>query len=265
MAYNETYEEFVEKFKPKKTTDDCYTPDNIYEAIKEWCINEYHLKGMNIVRPFYPGGDYQSYDYHVNDVVIDNPPFSISSKIISFYLDKNIKFFLFCDGKTIYSKKYTEEQYRKITFIPLNSCITYKNEANVTTSFITNMDNCLIRTAPKLYRAILFENSKNENKNKKKLPKYIYPNNLLRSHSLNDLNQNNIDFKVDFSEVHYLRALDMQKKIKKTIYGSGFFISDKKLKEKQEIENKLLKENKIKKPIMWELSEREKEIIRNLD
>lgn len=147
----------------------------------------------------------------------------------------------------------------------MNSCITYQNEANVTTSFITNMDNCLIRTAPKLYRAILFENSKNENKNKKKLPKYIYPNNLLRSHSLNNLNQNNIDFKVDFSEVHYLRALDMQKKNKKTIYGSGFFISDKKLKEKQKIENKLLKENKIKKPIMWELSEREKEIIRNLD
>lgn len=26
MAYGETYEEFVEKFKPKKTTDDCYTP-----------------------------------------------------------------------------------------------------------------------------------------------------------------------------------------------------------------------------------------------
>ena len=26
---NETYEEFVEKFKPKKTTDDCYTPPEI--------------------------------------------------------------------------------------------------------------------------------------------------------------------------------------------------------------------------------------------
>ena len=26
MAKNETYEEFVDKFKPKLTTDDCYTP-----------------------------------------------------------------------------------------------------------------------------------------------------------------------------------------------------------------------------------------------
>ena len=27
------YEQFVEKFKPKKTTDDCYTPPEIYEVI----------------------------------------------------------------------------------------------------------------------------------------------------------------------------------------------------------------------------------------
>ena len=27
------YEDFVEKFKPKKTTDDCYTPPNVYEEV----------------------------------------------------------------------------------------------------------------------------------------------------------------------------------------------------------------------------------------
>lgn len=27
------YDSFLEKFKPKKTTDDCYTPANIYEAV----------------------------------------------------------------------------------------------------------------------------------------------------------------------------------------------------------------------------------------
>lgn len=31
---NEDYKAFVDKFKPKKTTDDCYTPANIYEAVK---------------------------------------------------------------------------------------------------------------------------------------------------------------------------------------------------------------------------------------
>lgn len=30
IGKNESYENFVEKFKPKKTTDDCYTPPYIY-------------------------------------------------------------------------------------------------------------------------------------------------------------------------------------------------------------------------------------------
>lgn len=38
MAYNETYEEFVEKFKPNKTTDDCYTPPEVYKLIKDWVV-----------------------------------------------------------------------------------------------------------------------------------------------------------------------------------------------------------------------------------
>lgn len=32
----EDYDGFVEKFKPKKTTDDCYTPPLVYEAIADW-------------------------------------------------------------------------------------------------------------------------------------------------------------------------------------------------------------------------------------
>ena len=32
MARNENYEEFVDKFKTKLTTDDCYTPENITES-----------------------------------------------------------------------------------------------------------------------------------------------------------------------------------------------------------------------------------------
>ena len=27
------YDAFVEKFKPKKTTDDCYTPPLVYDAV----------------------------------------------------------------------------------------------------------------------------------------------------------------------------------------------------------------------------------------
>ena len=32
------YDDFVEKFKPKKTTDDCYTPPDVFEAVKRWAV-----------------------------------------------------------------------------------------------------------------------------------------------------------------------------------------------------------------------------------
>ena len=32
---DEEYQAFLEKFEAKKTTDDCYTPDNIYNAVKK--------------------------------------------------------------------------------------------------------------------------------------------------------------------------------------------------------------------------------------
>lgn len=60
---NEEYNEFLEKFEPKKTTDDCYTPDIVYDAVADWVSNEYQLKQEDFVRPFFPGGDYQSYQY----------------------------------------------------------------------------------------------------------------------------------------------------------------------------------------------------------
>ena len=103
MAHGETYEEFVEKFKPKKTTDDCYTPPAVYEAVKDWAIERFQLQDKNIVRPFFPGGDYQNERYTENDVVIDNPPFSIISQICNFYVDNDIKFFLFAPSLTLFS------------------------------------------------------------------------------------------------------------------------------------------------------------------
>ena len=59
---SKSYEEFVEKFKPKLTTDDCYTPPAIYEVIRDWACNEFKIDPAVIVRPFYPGGDYEHYD-----------------------------------------------------------------------------------------------------------------------------------------------------------------------------------------------------------
>ena len=59
---NEAYDTFIEKFKLRKTTDDCYTPANVYEAVAEFVANEYGLDRGRFVRPFYPGGDSQRFD-----------------------------------------------------------------------------------------------------------------------------------------------------------------------------------------------------------
>ncbi len=77
MEKSKTYDEFVEKFKPKLTTDDCYTPKKVYDAVLEWVIKEYKIDKNKVVRPFYPGGDFENFDYSNGAVVVDNPPFSI--------------------------------------------------------------------------------------------------------------------------------------------------------------------------------------------
>lgn len=50
------YEGFVDKFKPKKTTDDCYTPPAVYQVL-DYVKETYNLPDDTLVlRPFYPGG-----------------------------------------------------------------------------------------------------------------------------------------------------------------------------------------------------------------
>lgn len=53
---NPEYEAFVDKFKPKLTTDDCYTPTIVYDAVAKWTAEKYGLDKKNFVRPFFPGG-----------------------------------------------------------------------------------------------------------------------------------------------------------------------------------------------------------------
>lgn len=45
------YEGFVEKFKRKKTTDDCYTPKEVYDVVLNYVDERYPLEGKEIIRP----------------------------------------------------------------------------------------------------------------------------------------------------------------------------------------------------------------------
>ena len=133
MAKSKTYEEFVEKFKPKKTTDDCYTPPKIFEVIKNWVCNHYKKDPENIVRPFWPGGDYEKFEYPADCLVLDNPPFSILNKICNYYMDNNIEFFLFAPSLILLSAGGA-----RFNHIICDCKIEYENGAKVPTSFVTS-------------------------------------------------------------------------------------------------------------------------------
>ena len=60
---DEEYQEFLDKFAIKKTTDDCYTPPLVYEAVEQYVAEKYGVPKEKFVRPFYPNGDYQKEKY----------------------------------------------------------------------------------------------------------------------------------------------------------------------------------------------------------
>lgn len=96
------YESYVAKFRDvEKTTDDTYTPRDVYEAVVQYVDEAVGLTGHEILRPFYPGGDYQNAEYPEDGIVIDNPPFSLFTSICKWYTARNIPFFLFGPGLTI--------------------------------------------------------------------------------------------------------------------------------------------------------------------
>lgn len=255
---SKTYEEFVKKIKPKKTTDDCYTPPVVYDAIAEWVANEYNLSRDVFVRPFYPGGDYESFDYS-GAVVVDNPPFSILSKIIDFYISKDIPFFLFAPNLTIFGCI----RNRDCTALVTDANIIYHNGANVRTSFLTNLEpqNLRIRTAPGLYQVVKKATETIQKETKKQLPKYTYPNYLVQSARINAYSRCGIEFKVPKSESFFVSRLDAQKEKKKVIFGGGFLISERCAAEKELAERELAKREQVE---HFELSDREKEIIKEL-
>ncbi|MDO4850085.1 MAG: hypothetical protein Q4B45_10010, partial [Coriobacteriia bacterium] len=78
----EDYEGFVEKFKPKRTTDDCFTPPEIYAVVLDYVRGRWGVEEADVVRPFWPGGDYESFDYPDGCCVVDNPPFCFGAVLI---------------------------------------------------------------------------------------------------------------------------------------------------------------------------------------
>ena len=246
---DEEYLEFLEKFKAKKTTDDCYTPTLVYEAVAKWVENEYHINRKDFVRPFYPGGDYKAEKYPKGCIVVDNPPFSILAEIVNFYHENGVRFFLFAPSLTLFSSSSSSS----CTALCCGVTVTYENNASISTSFLSNLEDRSIRfrSAPTLYKAVEAANDENLKQLRKELPKYTYPDNVVTSAFVARLAKYGVDFAVSVKESCGISSLDSQKESGKAIYGKGYLISEKAAAEKAAATR-------------WALSDREKAIIAKL-
>lgn len=245
----EDYEAFVAKFRKDapKTTDDCFTPQPVYDAVLDWLCTKVDIAGRCIVRPFYPGGDYVNFEYPENCVVVDNPPFSILADIVRFYLQNKIDYFLFAPGLTIFSSTPAGN-----CDIIIKTPIIYANGATVATGFKTNLfPGVKIVLAPSLDREIHLVC----NPVKPKRPELPPP--VVNSATLRKFVRGEEDLAIKNNECHHIRALDARKE--KPIYGTGYIIA-------AQISDKLYKNNpEFVKEYTIPLSERELKILQNLN
>ena len=242
------YQDFVDKFKPKLTTDDCYTPSEVFEAVEKWVRQHYDLGNVENIRPFKPDGDYKKENY-TGKVVIDNPPFSILSEIVHWYSDNKVKFFLFAPYLTTFGTAQDCQTTRVLAGVE----ITYENGAKVLTNFITNMDDphVLVEVAGTLRKSIE-EAQPNE---ATELEKYLRPKNLKVGTDFVYSAKLGHDWKITDSECRLTKQSDFLKAVKKGLFGGGLFVSD-------EVAEKAAAE---KVAIRVELSEREQQIVDKLN
>ena len=255
----EEYEAFVRKFEPKKTTDDCYTPPEIYDVIRDWACREYSVDPTKIVRPFYPGGDYEAEEYPAGCCVLDNPPFSILSQICAFYFARNIQFFLFAPSLTAFSGR---ANVMRLCHIVCDANIAYANGATVRTAFATNLDpGCIARTAPDLGKAIAEAADKLRRETVRELPKYTYPPHILTAAMLQRYSKYGVDLRIRAEDCRPISALDVQRAAGKTIFGGGLLLSDRAAAERAAAERAAAERAAATE---WQLSQRELQMVAEL-
>lgn len=260
------YDNFVKKFEQKKTTDDCYTPSDVYDAVKGWVCARYGVKEQRIVRPFWPGGDFERFDYPENCVVLDNPPFSILARIIDFYLENNVDFFLFGSALTAFNYLNNEKRKQRICVIPLCVNITYENGAKINTGFITTLEkNCCTWNAPQLYK-ILNDLEKAKARNTKQAnKKYIYPPSLLTGAMMGKYSSRGVDFRVPAEKCLAVSELKQQKEKGLSVFGNGLLLSERLSAEKAAAEKAAAEKTAAEKTEQIKLSAIEQKLVKTLD
>jgi hypothetical protein len=258
---SDEYKAFVDKFKPRKTTDDCYTPEAVFDIVADYVTERYGIQREKFVRPFWPGGDYLREEYTGGCCVVDNPPFSIITRIVNDYNRAGIRYFLFAPYLTCFN-------IRDCTRIVCDAEVIYENGARVKTCFVTNMEpGICARSEPVLYQRIRQAMKKVQEKSQK--PEYQYPANVLTATMLGYLANHGISYTLAEREAHLVRTLESQKASGKAIFGCGFLISDGAAARKVEAYAAAAEaprtEDDGPEKIVWSISAGERAIIENLN
>jgi hypothetical protein len=255
---SDEYKAFLDKFKPKKTTDDCYTPPEIYEVILDYVIGRYGIDRNGVLRPFKPNGDYEREEYPDGCTVVDNPPFSILSRIIDFYQLNGVPFFLFAPTLTCLSSR---KHLMSLNHIVCHSSITYENGAVVNTSFITNLetDGTVLESCPDLADAINAKDDELQKAGKVALPKYEYPDNVITAAKVNWFCAHHTPYRVNRRDCAPIAKLDAMNG--KVIFGGGLLLSERAAAERAAAERAAAERAAA---IKWPLSEREQKMVEML-
>ena len=257
----QNYNEFVDKFKPRHTSDDTHTPLNIYAAVLDWCVARYGIDRARVLRPFYPGGDFVNAKYPDGYIVVDNPPFSIMGQIVRFYLERKIPFFIFAPSLTCIG----HARHPGCAAVFTNSDITFDNGAVVRCAFLTSLEgpDILAVSAPDLGDAIADCEAANRKTGKKHVTPLSLPNELITGARMQYLAAHHTPYTVRRSDAVFVRHLD---NYPSGIYGGGFLIAERAAAERAAAERAAAERAAAERAAAHtiKLSEREREIIRNL-
>lgn len=189
--------------------------------VAEMVSERYGIAREDMVRPFWPGGDYEAFDYQNGCCVVDNPPFSILAKIERFYIERGIPFFMFAPTLTLFSSTKTVD---KLTHYPCGATVVYENGAKVNTSFVSNLGgDTAVDTWPELTAAIAeVEARRAAARGVKRHDALIYPRNLTSAAKIAPLSRKGLHLEIKQDEIRWVSKVgDGQ-----GIFGGGLLLSD---------------------------------------
>ncbi len=225
----EDYEGYVAKFQEErpKTTDDTFTPPDVFDAVVGWLRKHGKIaEDTAIVRPFYPGGDFEAADYPDGCAVVDNPPFSMLARIVKWYIARNVPFFLFAPGLTI------GNYFRYCNTVIVDTNITFENNAHINISFVSNMfGDAVAIAAGDLQRSI--EACPSQRKEVKKPASYAYPHNVVTPQMMRNIAGGGGWFEIGRQEVEIIGKVGG-----KEIFGNMMLASTAKAREAKACEAK---------------------------